>query len=85
MNYKVAVKNVNGKEKEKWMTNYLKRQQSSVQIMLDETMDAIDLVDFKSLPEWEKYYLIEERKLLNRLNNLVKARVSAWEMSEKDE
>lgn len=85
MNYKVAVKNVNGKEKEKWMTNYLKRQQSSVQIMLDETMDAIDLVDFKSLPEWEKYYLVEERKLLNRLNNLVKARVSAWEMSEKDE
>lgn len=85
MNYKVAVKNVNGKEKEKWMTNYLKRQQSSVQIMLDETMDAIDLVDFKSLPEWEKYYLIEERKLLNRLNNLVKARVSSWEMSEKDE
>lgn len=85
MNYKVAVKNVNGKEKEKWMTNYLKRQQSSVQIMLDETMDAIDLVDFKSLPEWEKYYLVEERKLLNRLNNLVKARVSSWEMSEKDE
>lgn len=85
MNYKVAVKNVNGKEKGKWMTNYLKRQQSSVQIMLDETMDAIDLVDFKSLPEWEKYYLVEERKLLNRLNNLVKARVSSWEMSEKDE
>ena len=85
MNYKVAVKNVNGKEKEKWMTNYLKRQQSSVQIMLDETMDAIDMIDFKSLPEWEKYYLVEERKLLIRLNNLVKARVSSWEMSEKDE
>lgn len=85
MNYKVAVKSVNEKEKSKWMTNYLKRQQSSVQIMLDETMDAIDLIDFKSLPEWEKYYLVEERKLLIRLNNLVKARVSAWEMSEKDE
>lgn len=83
MNYKVAAKNVSASEKEKWMTNYLKRQQSSIQLMLNETMDAIDMIDFKSLPEWEKYCLVEERKLLIRLNNLVKARVSAWEMKGK--
>lgn len=58
----------------------MERQELMVKGMLRETEDAIDMSDFSSMPESEKYFLTETKKELVRLAHIVEARRNFWEV-----